>query len=217
MTPEVDLSTGARTLVLASASPRRSAILSELGLAHEVDPAALPEVRAAGETPEAYVERLAREKAQVVALRHPASLVLGGDTTVALGPRILEKPADEEEAVTMLLALAGREHRVATGLALVLPGGAVLSGVEVTRVRFRAFDGAEARAYVGTGEPMDKAGAYGIQGLGGALVEGIEGDFSAVVGLSIPLLLRLLRDAGQPWRFPSAQGLPITPAERPRR
>lgn len=212
---------GAASLILASASPRRSALLSELGIAHRVDPAAIVEVRAPGETPEAYVERLAREKAEAVAARHPAAPVLGGDTTVAMGPRILEKPADEEDAVAILLALAGREHRVATGLALVIPGGTVHTGVQVTRVRFRPFSEAEARAYVATGEPMDKAGAYGIQGLGGALVEGIEGDFSAVVGLSVPLLLRLFREGGLPWAFPrprhagpvaSAGPLPAAPS-----
>ncbi len=216
MAPSPERGPGAPSFILASASPRRSALLSELGIAHRVDPAAIVEVRAPGETPEAYVERLAREKAEAVAARHPAAPVLGGDTTVALGPRILEKPVDEDDAVAILLALAGREHRVATGLALVLPGGAVRSGVEVTRVRFRAFDEGEARAYVATGEPMDKAGAYGIQGLGSALVEGIEGDFSAVVGLSVPLLLRLLREAGLPWSFPTPRSAaPGAPAATP--
>jgi septum formation protein len=207
MTPASSAPDSPSLLVLASASPRRSAILTELGLPHQVDPADLVEVRAPGESPEAYVERLAREKALAVAHRHPAAHVLAGDTTVALDDRILEKPVDADDAVAILLSLAGREHRVATGLALVTPEGQVHAGVEVTRVRFRAFHREEARAYVATGEPMDKAGAYGIQGLGGALVEAIEGDFSAVVGLSVPLLLRLLEEGGIPWSFPRAKDL----------
>ena len=207
---------GAQPLILASASPRRSEILSTLGLEHRVIPAHIPEVRNPWEQPEVYVERLAREKALAVLAGCPGALVLAGDTTVALGDEILEKPASPEEAVGMLLRLRGREHRVATGLALASATGlalasaagptTLLSGVEVTRVEFHDFSEEEARAYVATGEPMDKAGAYGIQGLGGALVRRVEGDFSAVVGLSIPLLLRLLRGAGQPYRFPAPKG-----------
>jgi septum formation protein len=191
-------------LVLASASPRRAEILAMLGLAHRVIPAHVDETRRSGEAPEVYVERLAREKASAVHDGAPASWVLAGDTTVAVEGEVLEKPMDREDAVRMLLSLQGREHQVATGLALASPRGGVVSGVEVTRVRFRPFDEATARAYAATGEPMDKAGAYGIQGMGGALVEGIEGDFSAVVGLSVPLLVRLLAEAGRPYRFPEA-------------
>jgi septum formation protein len=194
-------------LILASASPRRSEILTALGLEHTVVPADIPEVRSPSESPETYVERLAREKALAVLERHPDALVLAGDTTVALGDDILEKPADPADAVAMLLRLRGREHRVATGIALASStiGNATVSGVEVTRVHFRDFSEAEARAYVATGEPMDKAGAYGIQGLGGVLVRCVEGDFSAVVGLSIPLLVHLLQDVGRPYRFPAPE------------
>jgi septum formation protein len=206
---------GDAPFILASASPRRAELLDALGIEHRVVPARIEESRRSGEAPEAYVERLAREKAETVRERNPEAWVLAGDTTVALGDEVLEKPADANDAVRMLLALSAREHRVATGLALAPPArgaegaGAqappgIVSGVEVTRVRFRAFDEAEARAYVATGEPMDKAGAYGIQGLGGTLVEGIEGDFSAVVGLSVPLLVRLLERAGRPYSFPAA-------------
>jgi len=196
----------AAPLILASASPRRSEILAMLGLAHRVIPAHIDETRRLGEAPEVYVERLAREKAAAVHDKAPGSWVLAGDTTVAVGDRVLEKPVDREDAVRMLLSLQGREHRVATGLALSDPEGGLVSGVEVTRVRFRPFEEATARAYAATGEPMDKAGAYGIQGMGGALVEGIEGDFSAVVGLSVPLLVRLLAEAGRPYRFPERPG-----------
>ena len=189
-------------LVLASASPRRAEILAMLGLDHRVIPAHVDETRRPGEAPEVYVERLAREKAAAVHEGAPASWVLAGDTTVAVENQVLEKPVDREHAVRMLLSLQGREHQVATGLALAAPQGGLVSGVEVTRVRFRPFDEATARAYAATGEPMDKAGAYGIQGMGGTLVEGIEGDFSAVVGLSVPLLVRLLAEAGRPYQFP---------------
>jgi septum formation protein len=200
--------------ILASASPRRAELLDALGIGHRVVPAELDETRRPGEAPEAYVERLAREKAESVRTRNPGAWVLAGDTTVALGDEILEKPEDAADAVRMLLVLSGREHRVATGLALAAPAPAgagkgaraptvLVSGVEVTRVRFRPFGEDEARAYVATGEPMDKAGAYGIQGLGGTLVEGIEGDFSGVVGLSVPLLVRLLDRAGRPYAFPA--------------
>ncbi len=194
-------------LVLASASPRRSEILSRLGMGHEVVPSDLDESALPGETSVAHVERLAVEKGRGVAVRRPDAWVLAGDTVVILKGRILGKPATWEEAVEMLLALAGRAHTVATGLSLHAPGGGrCWSGVEVTRVRFRDFDGATARAYVETGEPMDKAGGYGIQGLGGALVSGIEGDYTNVVGLPIPLLLRLMAEAGVPYRFP---GTPV--------
>jgi len=177
-----------------------------LGLEATVVPAQIPEVRDSGEEPEAYVERLACEKALAVLARHPGALVLAGDTTVALGEEILEKPASAEEAVAMLMRLQGREHRVATGLALAWDNRSLLSGVEVTQVHFRTFTEGEARDYVATGEPMDKAGSYGIQGLGGALVQRVEGDVSSVVGLSIPLLLRLLERAGRPYRFPNRRG-----------
>jgi septum formation protein len=215
-------------LLLASQSPRRSAILHELGILHEICPADIAEVRRPEESPEAYVERLAREKAMAVyaavartsartapptepPLTAPPSaphFILAGDTTVALGPDVLEKPVDAEDAVRMLMALSGVTHRVASGLALLQLNDAaplqpqIWSGVSVTEVRFRPFERDEAERYVATGEPMDKAGAYGIQGLGGVLVDEIRGDFTTVVGLPVPLLVRLLAEAGTPYRFP---------------
>ena len=208
-------------IVLASASPRRSEILSMLGIPHRVSAADVDESPFPAEDPLAHVERLARAKAEVVAARHPGEWVLAGDTVVVVDGEVLGKPVDGTEAVRMLLRLQGRGHQVASGLALILPperwagvrppppGGfpgygspRILSGVEVTGVRFRSFGRGTAEGYAATGEPLDKAGAYGIQGLGSVLVEGIEGDYSNVVGLPVPLLVRLLEMGGRPYRFP---------------
>lgn len=196
---------GRPDLILASASPRRTGILTRLGIEHEVHPSTTDEAPRAGERPEARAERLAREKALQVASERAGHRVLAGDTVVALGAQVLGKPRDPQEAVEILLRLSGREHRVVSALALRLPGAPdrIQSGVQVTRVRFRAFGRGTARAYVATGEPMDKAGAYGIQGLGATLVERIEGDYSGVVGLPIPLLLSLLEWGGSPYHFPT--------------
>ena len=192
-------------LILASASPRRSALLAGLGILHQIRPAEVDETPLSGESPFALTERLARAKAVAVSAETGGVPVLGGDTVVAVEGEVLGKPRDKDEAVAMLLRLSGRDHHVYSGLALVRPdpaGRRVVSGVQVTRVRFRSFGEEEARSYAATGEPMDKAGAYGIQGLGAVLVEGIEGDYSGVVGLPIPLLLSLLRQLGTPYRFP---------------
>jgi septum formation protein len=186
-------------LVLASASPRRAQVLSQLGLAFEVVPAGVDESLLPGEPAAAHVERLARGKAALVAARRPHAIVVGSDTVVVLEDEPLGKPRDAEDAVRMLLRLQGRTHTVATGVAVVTPDGAARSGVELVRVRFRAFDAGVARAYVATDEPLDKAGAYGIQGRGAALVESIEGDYFAVMGLPVHRLLRLLEAAG--WRY----------------
>ena len=177
-----------------------------LGVPFRVQPASVTETRGPGESPPAYVERLAREKAAATATRAPGAWVLGGDTTVALEDRILEKPGSADEAVRMLLDLAGRTHDVFTALALVGPGGACRSRVDRSRVRFRPFEPEEAAAYVATGEPMDKAGAYGIQGKGAALVESVEGDFFTVMGLSVAGLVSLLAEVGRPYRFEGAPG-----------
>lgn len=186
-------------LVLASASPRRTALLDMLGLAHAVVPADVEEALLPGEDPSAHVERLARAKAAAVAVLHPDAIVLGGDTVVVLDGEVLGKPARRQDAVATLLRLAGREHVVHSGLALVEPAGAVHASVSRTVVRFRAFDEDAARRYVATGEPLDKAGSYGIQGFGAALVDSIDGDFFTVVGFPVPDLIRLLERAG--WRY----------------
>jgi len=193
-------------LVLASASPRRTAILDTLGLPHEVDPADVDESLRPGESAEQYVKRLAEAKAAVVAERHVGAFVLAGDTTVVRDDEILGKPADDDDAVAMLCSLAGRQHRVLSGLALAMPGGEIHARVDEARVFFRAFDASLARAYVATGEPLGKAGAYAIQGQGGALVTRVEGDYSTVVGLSVAGLVDLLEAVGQPYRFQGEAG-----------
>jgi septum formation protein len=164
-----------------------------------VAPSSVSEALLAGESPEAHAERLSVEKASAVAESHPDAIVIAGDTVVVLGGEVLGKPADEEQAVDMLASLSGRTHQVVSGLALAFPDGHRASGFSTTLVTFRSFDVAFARRYVGTGEPMDKAGAYGIQGLGSALVQAIEGEYHTVMGLPIPLLLTMLEDGG--WRY----------------
>lgn len=190
--------TATPALVLASGSPRRTALLSRWGLAHTVDPARIPEEVMDGEGVEDYVERLARAKATLVAGRHAGSLVLAGDTEVVLDGRILGKPRDAEDAVEMLRSLSGRTHRVVTGLALADTGG-VRSRWDAATVTFRDLTDLDIRTYVATGEPLDKAGGYGIQGLGGALVTRVEGDYHTVVGLPVSGLVALLAEAG--WRY----------------
>ena len=186
-------------LTLASSSPRRRQLLEMLGVPVRVVPPAIPEVRRAVETPVDYVERLAREKALAVRGR----LVLGADTTVVVRDEVLEKPADAADALRMLGKLQGRTHQVVTSVALV-KGERVHQATDVTNVVFRRLDEEFLRAYVATGEPMDKAGAYGIQGFGAALVERIEGDFFSVMGLPLRLVLVLLDEAGEPYRFQGA-------------
>ena len=195
-------------IVLASASPRRTALLDMLGLAHEVMPADLDETLLPGESPDAHVERLARAKAAAVARLRPDALVLGGDTVVVLDGDVLGKPARRQDAVFTLMRLSGREHVVHSGLALVEPGGAAHAVVSRTVVRFRAFDEATARRYVATGEPLDKAGSYGIQGFGAAIVDSIDGDFFTVVGFPVPALVGLLERAGWGYAFGSLEAVP---------
>jgi septum formation protein len=185
-------------LILASQSPRRLKILRQLGLDPEVRPATLDEELEPGETPEEHVERLARAKAELVALDVPDALVIGGDTIVLRDERVLGKPESTDQAMQMLMSLAGREHEVLSALALVGRHG-VVSRSHRTTVRFRDYDVEAARRYVATGEPMDKAGAYGIQGLGAALVESLVGDYYSVVGFPVGVFLDLLGRAG--WRY----------------
>ncbi len=183
-------------LTLASSSPRRQQLLEMLGISVKVVPPNIPEVRRTFETPVDYVERLAREKALSV----PGDLVLGADTTVVVRDAVLEKPADAADALRMLQRLQGRTHQVVTSVALVADES-VHQATDVTNVTFRRADDAFLEAYVATGEPMDKAGAYGIQGYGAALVERIEGDFFSVMGLPVRLVLALMREAGKEYRF----------------
>jgi septum formation protein len=184
------------TLTLASGSPRRRQLLEMLGIPLLVMPSNIAEVRRPVETPMDYVERLAREKALSV----PGSLVLGADTTVVVRDEVLEKPIDAVDALRMLKKLQGRTHQVVTSVALVADE-TVHQATDVTNVTFRRLDESFLESYVATGEPMDKAGAYGIQGYGAALVERIEGDFFSVMGLPVRLVLNLMREAGREYRF----------------
>src|SRR5512134_1097486 len=185
-------------IVLASRSPRRRQLLEMLGLPVIVAAADVQEIRLPRESPSAYARRLARDKARAV----PGALVLGADTIVVVDDDVLEKPEDAEHALVMLRRLQGRRHEVVTSVCLIA-GGTVQEAQDVTAVYFRPADDAMLRAYIATGEPMDKAGAYGIQGYGAALVERIEGDFFSVMGLPVRLVLDLLTRAGTPYVFPA--------------
>jgi septum formation protein len=194
---------GQTRLVLASASPRRRELLGQLGLSFEVSAADIDETPHPGEPAQAYVLRLAREKARAVATRHPAAWVLAADTTVALGDELLGKPRDAAEAREMLGRLSGRTHEVHTGVALAGPSGEH-STVVRTRVTFRPLSPGEIAWYAGTGEPLDKAGSYAVQGKGGFLVAAVEGSPTNVIGLPLGETLELLARAGLPlpWSVP---------------
>lgn len=181
-------------LVLASASPRRAHILTGLRVPFRVVVPQVDESPRPGEDPAALAERLAREKAAVVAARETAP-VLAADTVVVCDGAVLGKPESGEEARLMLARLQGREHEVLTGVCIVNAGRAH-SGLDRTRVRFAALSGAEIDWYVATGEPLDKAGAYHVDGLGALFVDGLEGSPSGVAGLPVRLLLDLARAAG---------------------
>jgi septum formation protein len=195
-------------LVLASGSPRRASVLRQLGLDFEVMIPDVDETGRLGETPRALAERLARAKA-----RHGAregALALGFDTLVAHGPDILGKPDSPGEAREMLMRLSAGEHVVFTGIAAASVER-IESEVVTTRVRFRRIERWEVDAYVDTGEPMDKAGAYGIQGMGAALVESVEGDFFNVMGFPIQAFQRLLERFELRYEFGSSLGPAIDP------
>lgn len=183
-------------LVLGSASPRRARLLAELGVAFEVRASAIPEEAAAGESASDYASRLAREKAAAVSGQIPNCYVLGADTVVVLDEDILGKPGDAAEARAMLARLSGREHSVLTAVALVGPGGALCDErCERSLVRFRRLKAAEIDAYVGTGEPLDKAGAYGIQGGAADFVARLQGSYENVVGLPVDAVRAMLEKA----------------------
>jgi septum formation protein len=180
-------------IILASGSPRRQQYLQEMGLRFSVRTAAVTEQPFDRESPQDFVRRMAREKAAAVSADFPDSWVISGDTIVCLGDKILGKPADEHEAVALLMTLAGREHCVKTGFCVCNRSrGVQIVRSVTTRVRFAEFSEAVARAYVATGESLDKAGAYGIQGKGIFLVRSIEGSYSNVVGLPLYELIEVL-------------------------
>jgi len=187
-------------VVLASASPRRHELLNIIGIAHDVIPANIDESIRGGESPRKHAERLAREKASSVSGRDSGVVAIGADTIVLIDKKILGKPANTVDAGTMLSLLSGREHTVVTAVA-VARGRKVCSAVEEVTVKFRKLTDDEIDAYIATGEPMDKAGAYGIQGYGATIVERIEGDYFAVMGLPLVRLISLLAELGVGYGF----------------
>ncbi|HTL01206.1 MAG TPA: Maf family protein [Vicinamibacterales bacterium] len=182
-------------LVLASASPRRAALLREAGWAFEVAPVDLDETLRPGETAQAYVERLAQAKAAAAASKDPEAVVLGADTTVVVQGQVLGKPLDSADAARMLRLLSGRTHDVLTGICL-RKGLRSLVHVESSRVRIAALSDAEIEWYIGTGEPFDKAGGYAVQGLASRFIEAVDGSYSNVVGLPVASVNSLLKQLG---------------------
>lgn len=189
-------------VVLASSSPRRRELLNLIGIAHEVRPANLDESMRPRETPRRHAERLARDKASAVAMRDPDLITIAADTIVVINRKVLGKPVDKEDAARMLAMLSGREHTVITAVA-VSRGKKLRSAIEEVKVKFRRLREEEIEAYIATGEPMDKAGAYGIQGFGATIVERVEGDYFAVMGLPLVRLVGLMREVGVVYQFGS--------------
>lgn len=187
-------------VILASASPRRRDLLDLIGIAHEVRPADIDETALPDEAPIPHAERLARAKAHALAEGHPDIVVIAADTIVVVDGDILGKPRDEAHAAEMLRRLAGRAHTVYTAIA-VARGELTESAVEAVRVTFRALTDDEIAAYIATREPMDKAGAYGIQGYGATIVERVDGDYFSVMGLGLRRLVELLERVGVRYAF----------------
>jgi len=187
-----DVASGSsRTIVLASRSPRRSELLAAAGIPFEVLAADIDETPHTHEAPEAYVERLAIEKARAVLALRPGTTVIGADTTVVIDGQILGKPADAQDATDMLRLLQGRAHDVFTGVAVASASG-VVAAVAHTRVWFRVMTDEDISWYVASGQPMDKAGAYGIQGLASRFIDRIDGSYTNVVGLPVAVVSSIL-------------------------
>jgi nucleoside triphosphate pyrophosphatase len=187
-------------VILASASPRRRELLSLVGIPHVVEPADIDESYRDGEEAAEHAERLAREKASTIVASNPDAIVIAADTIVVIEGLVLGKPRDEADAERMLAMLAGQTHVVLTAVA-VARGERMRSGVESVRVTFRPLTRARIRAYIATREPMDKAGSYGIQGYGATLVERIDGDYFAVMGLALARMIDLLGEIGVSYDF----------------
>ncbi len=186
-----------KPVILASASPRRRELLQQIGISFTIDPADVDESILPGEDAEAYAVRVALDKAREAAKRAGAGIVIAADTVVVLDEKVLGKPSDARDAERMLGLLSGRMHKVITGLVVMdSKTGRTLSRTAVTRVWFRDLTGDEIKAYVATNEPLDKAGAYGIQEKGAILVQKIEGCYFNVVGLPLALLGEMLSDFG---------------------
>jgi septum formation protein len=182
-------------IVLASASPRRRDLLAAAGFSFDVDVANVDERRRPAESPEAYVDRVARDKAEMVAARRPDDAVLAADTVVLIDAEVLGKPVDADDAARMLTRLSGRAHEVLTGVAVACRGQ-VDSLTARTRVWVRGLSAREIASYVASGEPLDKAGAYAIQGLASRFITGIDGSYSNVVGLPMASVAELLERYG---------------------
>lgn len=187
-------------VILASTSPRRHQLLDLIGIKHHVRPADIDETQVSGEDPAVYAERVAREKVTVIAAKTREALVIGADTIVVIDDIVLGKPKDEQDAQRMLERLSGRTHVVMTAVAASYEGKTV-SIVENVSVTFRRLSNEEQWSYIATREPMDKAGAYGIQGFGATIVTRIDGDYFAVMGLSLVRLVELIRLLGLSYDF----------------
>jgi septum formation protein len=185
------------SFILASQSPRRRELLTSIGLTFDVIPSDVPEIHQPGESPEEYVARLSRDKATKVAGSHPNSWVIAADTTVLLGDQLLEKPLDANDAKRMLGLIAGKTHIVYSGVTLQNAARDWReTRVAESEVRMLPLDEREIAWYVATGEPLDKAGAYAVQGIGGMFIDSIHGSYTNVVGLPLALLFEMLRRAG---------------------
>ena len=184
------------TLVLASASPRRRELLASLGVRVDVDPSSYHEMNMPELPPVELARKHARGKLHDVLQRYPEGLVVAADTVVDLDGTFLGKPRDQTQATSMLRSLAGRPHLVHTTFAAAIDGGDVIERTETTEVRFWPLSQEEIAEYVATGDSMDKAGAYGIQGRGAALVQRIDGDFYTVMGFPLGLFVRTMREHG---------------------
>jgi len=183
--------------ILASSSPRRRELLASIGVDFDVMPSNVPEVHRDGEAPEEYVARLSRDKANALSRAHPSRWVIAADTTVFLGDRLLEKPVDGADAARMLATIAGQTHFVYTGVTLEhTASGYRETRVAETEVRMLPLSSSDIEWYVGTGEPLDKAGAYAAQGVGAVFIDSIHGSYSNVVGLPLATLFQMLRRAG---------------------
>jgi septum formation protein len=190
-----------KPILLASASPRRTQLLDQIRVPHQVRPVDIDETRRTGEAPGDYVVRLARMKARALwdAQSEPKLPVLGADTTVALGAVVFEKPKDRDDGMRMLAALSGRTHQVFTAVALCAESGCH-SRLSQSSVSFGPLSAADCDAYWATGEPLGKAGGYAVQGLAAAFITRIEGSYSGIMGLPLAETVELLREAGG-WRL----------------
>ncbi|MDQ2930092.1 MAG: Maf family protein [Gemmatimonadota bacterium] len=195
-------------VILASSSPRRRELLDLVGIAHEVLPADIDETYRDGEEAAPHALRLAREKGAAIAALRPDAVVIAADTIVVIDGLVLGKPCDEADAARMLGMLGGQTHVVLTAVA-VSYRGKMHSDVESVRVTFRTLDRERIGAYIATAEPMDKAGAYGIQGFGATLVERVDGDYFAVMGLPLARMVDLLQEIGVRYEFGALMARPL--------